>query len=49
MTSLGDSLTFQKRTRMAYVATRLLDTPFWAIYNMLPVILYKDLHATPYS
>lgn len=47
MTSLGDCLKFQKRTRVAYVATRILDTPFWAIYNMLPVILYKDLHATP--
>lgn len=47
MTSPELSLKFQKRTRMAYVATRVLDTPFWAIYNMLPVILYKDLHATP--
>lgn len=35
------------RTRHAYIATRVLDTPFWAIYNMLPIILYKDLHATP--
>ncbi len=38
---------FLNRTRLAYVATRVLDTPFWAIYNLLPVILYKDLHATP--
>lgn len=38
---------FLKRTKAAYVATRILDTPFWAIYNLLPVILYKDLHATP--
>ena len=38
---------FFKRTKTAYVATRVLDTPFWAIYNLLPVILYKDLHATP--
>lgn len=36
-----------KRARLAYVSTRVLDTPFWAIYNMLPLILYKDLHATP--
>lgn len=36
-----------KRTKSAYIATRVLDTPFWAIYNLLPVILYKDLHATP--
>jgi hypothetical protein len=40
---------FRSRTRSAYVATRVLDTPFWAIYNMLPVILYKDLHATSFQ
>lgn len=38
---------YLQRTRLAYVMTRVLDTPFWAIYNMLPFILYKDLHATP--
>ncbi len=27
--------------------TSVLNTPFWAIFNMLPYILYKDLHATP--
>ncbi len=25
----------------------ILNTPFWAIFNMLPYILYKELHATP--
>lgn len=34
-------------TRRAFVLSRILDTPFWAIFNMLPFILYKDLHATP--
>lgn len=34
-------------TRNVYLTTRILDTPLWAIYNMLPVILYKDLHASP--
>ncbi len=29
--------------------TRVLDTPFWAIYNILSFILYKDLHATPFQ
>lgn len=43
----ADPSLYLKRTRLAYVATRVLDTPFWAIYNMLPFILYKDLHATP--
>ncbi len=42
-----DSQSLQNRTRWGYVATRVLDTPFWAIYNLLPVILYKDLQATP--
>lgn len=34
-------------TRNAYIATRTLDTPFWGLYNMLPFILYKDLHFSP--
>ncbi len=36
-------------TRSAYIATRVLDTPFWALYNMIPVILYKDLQALPWQ
>lgn len=38
-----------KKTRMAYMWTSILNTPFWAIFNMLPFILYKDLHATPFQ
>jgi len=34
-------------TRLAFMWTSILNTPFWAIFNMLPFILYKDLHATP--
>ena len=37
------------RSLYGYVATRVLDTPFWGIYNMLPFILYKDLHASPFQ
>lgn len=37
------------RTSRAYVSTRLLDTPFWGIFNLLPFILYKSLHATPFQ
>lgn len=40
---------YKSLTRSAYVATRVLDTPFWALYNMIPVILYKDLHAAPWE
>lgn len=35
------------RTRQAYLWASLLTTPFWVVFNMLPFILYKDLHATP--
>lgn len=36
-----------QKTRSAFMWTNILNTPFWAIFNMLPFILYKDLHATP--
>lgn len=35
------------KTRTALLWSWILNTPFWAIYGMLPFILYKDLHATP--
>lgn len=38
---------FPNQTQNAYLATRFLDTPLWAIYNMLPFILQKSLHASP--
>lgn len=37
------------RTRLAYTWTRLLNTPFWALYTLLPFIMYKDLQATPWQ
>lgn len=36
-----------RKTKAAFIWTSILNTPFWAIFNMLPFILYKDLHATP--
>lgn len=36
-----------QKTRSAFIWSHVLNTPFWAIFNMLPFILYKDLHATP--
>lgn len=41
--------TYQKNTQAAYFATRILDTPFWGLYNLLPIILFKNLGATPYQ
>ncbi len=40
---------YMKKTTDAYVWTRILDTPFWGIFNLLPFILYKDLNATPFQ
>lgn len=36
-------------TKRAYLATRILDVPLWAIFNMLPLILLKGLNATPFQ
>jgi MFS family permease len=33
-------------TSKAYMWTRLLNSPFWGIYSLLPTIIYKDLGAT---
>ena len=40
---------FLYKTRMAYVWTRILNTPFWALYSLLPFIIYKDLEATAWQ
>jgi len=37
---------YAAKTKSAFFWTHLLNTPFWAIYHMLPFILYKDLNAT---
>lgn len=37
------------KTRQAFIWSHVLNTPFWAIFNMLPFILYKDLQATPFQ
>lgn len=34
-------------TRNAFMWSRLLRTPFWAIYSLIPFILYRDFQATP--
>lgn len=34
------------KTRVAYLGTLILNTPMWVLFNMLPYILYKDLHAS---
>lgn len=35
-------------TRAAFLWTRLCNIPFWVLFSLLPVILYKDLHITPW-
>lgn len=34
-------------TAAAYVISRVLCVPFWGLFCLLPMILYKDLHAKP--
>lgn len=41
--------TFVEKTRSVFLWTRLLNIPFWTIFNMLAVILYKDLGATAWQ
>ncbi len=36
-----------RKTLAAFIWMKILDAPFWAIFNLLPFIVYKDLHATP--
>lgn len=38
---------YRRQTILAYALVRILDTPFWGLYNLLIFILYKDLAATP--
>jgi len=38
-----------RQTWVAYTATRLLNAPFWILHVLLPFILTKDLHATPWQ
>jgi len=42
-----NSLEFFKKTRTAFLWTRILNIPFWVIYNILYIILFKELGATP--
>ncbi len=36
-----------RRTRAAFIWTRILGVPFWGLVNLLSIILYKDMHITP--
>lgn len=40
---------YLSKTRIAYTGTRILNTPFWALYTLLPFIMCKDLQATPFQ
>lgn len=37
------------KTKWGYTLTRVLNTPFWALYTLLPVILYREFDATPWQ
>lgn len=36
-------------TGVAYILSRILSFPFWGLFCLLPVILYRDLNATPFQ
>ena len=36
-----------RRTRSAFIFTRILGVPFWGMVYLLSVILYKNMHITP--
>ncbi len=38
---------FFSRTRAAFLWTRILNIPFWVVFNILYIILFKELGATP--
>ncbi len=40
---------YSRKTSLVYTWTRILNTPFWALYTLLPFIMCKDLHATPWQ
>jgi len=40
---------YHQKTEFAFMWSRVLRTPFWAIFTMLPFILFKDLNATPFQ
>lgn len=40
---------YLNKTQEAYTWTRILGTPFWAIYTLLPFIMCKDLEATAFQ
>lgn len=40
---------FFRKTRSIFLWSRFLNTPFYTIYSMLFIILYKELHATPFQ
>lgn len=40
---------YHYRTKLALTWTNILNAPFFALYSMLPFILFKDLHATAWQ
>lgn len=43
------NVSIKDSTGVAYVASRILSFPFWGLFCLLPIILYKDLNATPFQ
>ncbi len=39
----------KNHTSVAFIFTRLLTSPFWGLFCLLTIILYKDLNASPFE
>lgn len=43
----GNSLDFQRNTKLIFIGSKLLSSPLEALCGLLAFILYKELHASP--
>ena len=40
---------FSNSTAKAFILSHVLSCPFWGIFNILPILLCKELHASPFQ
>lgn len=45
---MTDHLSTSRHATWAYLISSIAKTPFWALFGMIPFILYKNLHADPW-
>ncbi|QVL57745.1 MAG: MFS transporter [Simkaniaceae bacterium] len=40
---------FENSTSKAFIISNILSCPFWGVFDILPIIICKELHATPFQ